>query len=213
MTSKHDSWVWLKDDSRLSPILPLFPQGFPVRDPFPMQIDFDDNQAFALWVLDSKRLELSQRGAFCQYLANGFRHTLNRQVSPQEVLDKWLCIPNEEIALLEVGKEGLVRTLELNIFMSTGQVLDLNSFYDNQTARWIDGNESPDDVMEKIDDDLLKKKNLIELKTYYRRFNKSSREFVPVPPIGQEIERRYQEGVVIEGIVDFLDKPLTANLN
>ena len=63
--SKHDTWVYLVEGNPFEPIQHLFPEGFPMRDPFPLGFSERDNKHFALFVMDSCRLDDEQRNMNC----------------------------------------------------------------------------------------------------------------------------------------------------
>ena len=81
--SKHDTWVHLIPNSPYKSIEHLFPEGFPMRDPFPMEIAQNtENEIVSLWIVDLSRLNDEQREAFATVLAEEFN------VSAQLVLEE-----------------------------------------------------------------------------------------------------------------------------
>jgi hypothetical protein len=69
----HDSWVTLKEGSPYDKIMHLFPNGLPVRDPFPMEIGrTPDGQRLPLYAIDLLRLNDSHFDAIVSAIANKY---------------------------------------------------------------------------------------------------------------------------------------------
>lgn len=156
--SNHDSWVRVTESSPYKTLLVLFPNGFPVRDPFPMYSGKKQNgETVALWAIDIERLDIDE----CEAIANVI--ALQKGADPDDVLEESIeaglfGLDNEWVVGLEIGAEGYARTLELREFMlanrpmteSTSQAMQ--DFMQDQIERWIDGDEVPPPLPVSIDE-------------------------------------------------------------
>lgn len=152
--TKHDTWVYLKPGNPFQEILHLFPDGIPMRDPFPLERANGEFAGVALWIVDLDRLKSSQAVAFTKCIA---RHL---QVSEMEVLQEanlkgGFAVSNQWIERMNCGPEGMQRSKELVDFLETApQPPSENAFiefYNDQHRRWIEGNEEPPPI-ETIED-------------------------------------------------------------
>ncbi len=62
MSSKHDTWIELKSEAYLDRISEFFPEGIPMRDPFPMFFFplEETEKSISLWVTDNSRFSPQQ---------------------------------------------------------------------------------------------------------------------------------------------------------
>lgn len=158
LMSKHDSWVRLRKSSPYEALLELFPQGFPVRDPFPMHTSrTTDGQKVALWTIEIDRLNGEQVRAIAYAIAH------QNGADPIEVLDEAIALGSfgldeRWIKSLEMGAEGYARTLELRNFMLTNPLITsgtsqaMRDFMQSQVERWIEGDEVPPPLPTEIDE-------------------------------------------------------------
>jgi hypothetical protein len=152
--TKHDTWVYLKPDSPYREILHLFPDGIPMRDPFPLERANGEFRGVSLWIVDLERLKSSQAVALTQCIARHLR------VSETEVFQEanskgGFAVNNQWIEGMNCGPEGMQRSKELEDFLETAPQPPSESafmeFYNDQHQRWIEGNEEPPPV-ETIED-------------------------------------------------------------
>ena len=155
--SKHDSWVGLRKSSPYEALLELFPQGFPVRDPFPMHTSrTTDGKKVALWTIEIDRLNGEQVRAIAYAIAH------QKGADPIEVLDEAIALGSfgldeRWVESLEMGAEGYARTLELRNFMLTNPLITsgtsqaMADFMQSQVERWIEGDEVPPPLPTDID--------------------------------------------------------------
>jgi hypothetical protein len=148
--TKHDSWIYLVPQSPFDAIADYFPDGVPVRDPWPATIVGDAT----LWQVDLERLDNLQVFAFAEIFA------INRGLTRDEILDgiqqsNFIGIDNRWVDRLKVGPEGMQRTLERAKYFekhpeSTSK--QWQAFMSDQQQRWIDGNELPPPMPQTIDE-------------------------------------------------------------
>lgn len=117
-----------------------------MRDPFPMvKVTNPAGDGVALWIVDMERLSDAQFDMIAFLLAD----TNNCEI--EDVLDQAASaggfgIDNQWIEKIEVGAEGWQRGKELAEFLELNPKPSrrtLATFHSNQTARWIEGDESP----------------------------------------------------------------------
>ncbi|NJK46995.1 hypothetical protein HC931_01140 [Candidatus Gracilibacteria bacterium] len=148
--TKHDSWVYLVPQSPFEAIANWFPNGFPVRDPWPAVMMGDSS----IWQVDLERLATSQVWAFAEIFA------INRKLTRDEILDgiqqsNFIGIDDCWVDRLDVGPEGMQRTLELANFLEVHPEYtpdQWQEFMADQQRRWIDGNEQPPPMPQTIDE-------------------------------------------------------------
>ena len=146
----HDSWVYLVPRSPFEAIAGHFPDGFPVRDPWPAVMMGDSS----LWQVDLDRLSTAQVFAFAEIFA------INRGLKTDELLDgiqqsNFIGIDDCWVDKLEVGPEGIQRTLELAKFLEIHPEYtpdQWQEFMTDQQRRWIDGNEQPPPMPQTIEE-------------------------------------------------------------
>ncbi|KKD38255.1 MAG: hypothetical protein WAN66_14220 [Limnoraphis robusta] len=144
--TKHDTWVKFKSPSNFDKIKHLFPHGIPMRDPFPMEVD-SDNQIY--WVVDETRLIGYQADALIDLIADEYNVTRDEVEAEAERCDGLILSNETEVASLTVGTEGFTRNIELAKFYRDNPNKDqetfekLKLFFANQIERWIKGDEIP----------------------------------------------------------------------
>ena len=154
--SKHDTWVHLIPNSPYKSIEHLFPEGFPMRDPFPMEIAQNtENEIVSLWIVDLSRLNDEQREAYATVLAEEFN------VSAQLVLEEakregGFAMNHAWIDSMWGGAESYRRTIEF-LDSEAGRENGKNaqaweSFYQQQLNDWINGDRIPEPMSESYDD-------------------------------------------------------------
>lgn len=153
--SIHDTWVRLNPDSPFQEIEFLFPEGLPMRDPFPMEFSqTHGGQPVALWVVDLARLSDEQIEALAGVIArsNGqLAETILEDCKARGgffVNDTW-------VASMSGGAENYRRTLELldrRIDLEQINLEELNEFYAQQYRDWIVGDRVPEPMPEKYED-------------------------------------------------------------
>lgn len=146
----HDSSVYLIPQSPFAAIEAHFPNGVPVRDPWPAVMIGDSS----LWQVDLDRLSTAQVFAFAEIFA------INRGLTRAEILDgiqqsNFIGIDDCWVDRLDVGPEGMQRTLELAKFLEVHPKYtseQWQEFMADQHRRWIDGNEQPPPMPQTIEE-------------------------------------------------------------
>ena len=146
----HDTWVQLKEGHPFEDIEHLFPDGFPMRDPFPMGVTRSDT-IVNLWFMDMNRLDNQQKHEIASLMAKKFG------VDPQKIIDEspeGFAINHEWIESMEGGVENYRRTLELADFNETEEPDSeaYKQFIDQQYRDWIDGDRVPEPMPENYED-------------------------------------------------------------
>jgi hypothetical protein len=144
----HDSWVFLKTGTPFDTLKELFPEGFPVRDPFAAEIEMCEGLPAPLWVIDRDRLLPEQTVYLVKHIVINFdeSHPILKAAESGRLLLHGFWVEK-----LVVGREGHQRSLELEEFKwkmcgkptETRKVAKWEEFVDDQRRRWIDGNEEP----------------------------------------------------------------------
>lgn len=148
--TQHDSWIYLVPQSPFDAIADYFPDGIPVRDPWPATIVGDAS----IWQVDLERLETFQVFAFAEIFA------INRGLTRDEMLDSiqqsnFIGIDDRWVDRMDVGPEGMQRTLELANFLEAHPEYtseQWQEFMGDQERRWIDGNEQPPPMPQTLDE-------------------------------------------------------------
>lgn len=143
--SKHDSWVILRPNSPYKSIEYLFPEGFPVRDPFPLLRAKDG--AAVLWLIDIERLDGSQTSAIASILVKKY------QVEKSIILadaqkSGGFCLNHDWVSQLFCGAEGITRTAEAKEFFDSGK--SFQDFLEQQERDWIIGNKQPEIILNQL---------------------------------------------------------------
>lgn len=154
--TKHDTWVFLKTPCPYDAIKPLFPRGFPCRDPFPMTAA--QGEAIALWVIDIERLTPQQTYQIANVIAQKNNADID-EVMDEAIAARGFGLSDEWIENMEVGPEGYARTMELKEFLEAQPTVPTpkakqayREFVDSQIERWIDGDEIPPPLPATIDE-------------------------------------------------------------
>lgn len=112
----HDTWVFLKTPCPYDAIKPLFPRGFPMRDPFPMTMAQSEEEEIVLWVIDIERLTPQQTYQIAYIIAQNSGADID-DVMDEAIAARGFGLSNEWIGNMEVGPEGYARTMELKQFL------------------------------------------------------------------------------------------------
>lgn len=154
----HDSWVRIASGNPFEKILHLFPDGIPVRDPFPMEMgQTNTGEKNALWTIDLKRLDEDQEDAIAETIAI-FKNATAQEVLDQAIAHGGFGLDYRWVIDLTVGPEGYARSLELREFLNnnppgpTRSLKVLKAFNQDQIERWIKGDEVPPPLPESIED-------------------------------------------------------------
>ncbi len=146
--SKHDTWVRLKPNSPYKSIEHLFPEGFPMRDPFPMEVGRNaEGEIVPLWIVDIDRLEEIQMTALSVTIARGCNTTPDIVIS--EALEKkGFSISHVWVDSMCGGAENYRRTIE---FLDSEKQIEVGKnaiawerFYQQQLNDWINGDRIPE---------------------------------------------------------------------
>lgn len=152
----HDTYIFLATPSPYDPIKPLFPQGFPMRDPFPMGAANADGQTVALWLvdLDKNRLSDLQFDALGHCIADHVGATILEVVIEARERGGF-AIDSRWVERMVVGPEGYARANELTNFLAEyaqPTTEAITNFHLDQQARWIDGREIPPPLPQTIEE-------------------------------------------------------------
>lgn len=144
--SVHDSWVTLNPGSIYDRLIDLFPEGIPVRDPFPMEsVREPDGTRIIIYTIDLARLSEDQFDAIADAIAD--KHGIfPDEIKKDAIATGGFGLQCGLIDKLTSGAEGWQRTKELTDFLDTNpqpSVEAMDYFFDDQRRRWIDGNEIP----------------------------------------------------------------------
>jgi hypothetical protein len=153
--TKHDTWVKLKPGTPYESILDLFPDGLPMRDPFPLEMSIDANgKNVPLWIIDLDRLSTVQAGALAQLIANR-RGATTEEVAQEAESKDGFAMSDGWIESMTCDAEGFQRQKELADFFETApqppSARAWREFYNSQHDRWIEGDEVPPPI-NSIDD-------------------------------------------------------------
>lgn len=144
--TNHDSWIALQPGTIYDDLLHLFPEGIPVRDPFPMEAARSpDGERVVLYTIDLLRLNDSQFDEIADAIAdvNG--------LSPEEIKTNALLmggfgLRSGLVKSISSGAEGLQRVKELIYFFNANpqpSAEAFDSFLEHQRRKWIDEDEQP----------------------------------------------------------------------
>ena len=147
MLSKHDSWVYLVEGSPYDEIKSMFPEGFPVRDPFPMDYALvpPDLLPIPLWTIDYSRLTYAQSETLAKLIGSQCGVDF-REVLLEAEAKGGFGLERRWAKRLECGAEGVQRTRELADFLKVNQEPTAEAwdkFFSDQFEHWIKGNEIP----------------------------------------------------------------------
>ncbi|HLO84899.1 MAG TPA: hypothetical protein VK203_07790 [Nostocaceae cyanobacterium] len=153
--TKHDTWAKLKPSNPLEPIAHLFPNGVPLRDPFPLEYarEAEAVDPTPLVVIDIYRLSPEQKVAIAQIWA--IDHTVSHEVVLADAENNGgFLLAYSWLESMRAGNEGFGRLKEYADFLDANPDLTLEAwqeFYNSQYSRWIDGDEQPPPI-NSIDD-------------------------------------------------------------
>lgn len=153
--SIHDTYVTLKPEFPFQDIEHFFPEGLPMRDPFPMEFSqTPDGQPVALWVVDLHRLNNEQIKAFASLMAA--RHDVSIETILEDCEKRSGFFVNDTwVNSMSGGAENYRRTLELldrRIDLEQINLEELNDFYAQQYRDWIEGDRVPESMPENYED-------------------------------------------------------------
>ncbi|MDZ7992045.1 MAG: hypothetical protein RM022_014830 [Nostoc sp. EfeVER01] len=147
--TKHDTWVKLKPDTPYEPILDLFPDGLPMRDPFPLEKAMHEGKVIPLWIVDLKRLNDIQANALAQLIAL-LSGAASEAVMQEAIAKGGFGMGEGWIESVLCDAEGIQRSKELADFFETAPQAPSKeaqnawaNFYNSQHERWIEGEEVP----------------------------------------------------------------------
>ena len=144
--SKHDSWATLKPHPAFDEVKHLFPNGVPLRDPFPTVFV---GKKLGGFIIDHHRLSHHQLFNLIKAIASKNNATFSEVDDNFKRMGQF-GIHVDSIEEIKTGVEGFVRSLEALKFFSEvtpespGANQRLTTFINNQTHRWIEGDEQPD---------------------------------------------------------------------
>jgi hypothetical protein len=155
--SKHDTWAELIDGHPFEQIDYLFPDGYPLRDPFPLMVAQTEDENIALFVIDIQRLDPEQIDAIAEVLAEKYNITKQEMLEDAKVNPFCtFCIQASWIESLSGDAEAYRRNIEFLDYFDglNGEPTkeQLQSFMRQQKADWIDGNKIPEPMPEKYQD-------------------------------------------------------------
>ena len=149
--SKHDTWVKLKAGHPMTSIEQLFPEGFPMRDPWAMGRSPDGKTA--LWFIDDDRLTPDQSGEIAKLYAERFGVTIEKVLA--DSISNGFAIDADWVESMTGGAENYRRTLELADFLEANPEPDpeaYKQFQQQQYRDWIEGDRVPEPMPEKYED-------------------------------------------------------------
>jgi hypothetical protein len=146
MMAKHDSWVYLTCNSPFEDIIQTFPDGFPVRDPFPMVLQQTSHGSVVpCWTLDLNRMSSTQVVLVASVFAAVGDVEIETAIA--KLHREGAHLSYRWVESLECGPEGRARTAEIREFFAAypdplpSQLL---YFYKIQKQKWVEGNEKPE---------------------------------------------------------------------
>lgn len=153
--AKHDTWVELIDGHPFEAIQGLFPEGFPMRDPFPMGFSERDKEHFSLWYMDMDRLDDDQIMAIAELMAKKFKVTKGIILDDENFKSNGFLVDHKWIKSMCGEAENYQRTIELADFFEAHpdpSTEDIASFICQQDEDWIKGDRVPDPLPERYED-------------------------------------------------------------
>jgi hypothetical protein len=140
--AKHDSWVYLTCNSPFEDIIQTFPNGFPVRDPFPMVLQQTSHgSVIPCWTFDLHRMTSTQVVLLASVFAK--RKNIEIEVAIAQLRVEGAHLSYRWVESLECGPEGRARTAEIREFFSAHPdplPAELMRFYETQKQKWVEGN-------------------------------------------------------------------------
>jgi hypothetical protein len=117
MMAKHDSWVYLTYNSPFENIIQIFPDGFPVRDPFPMVLQQTSHGSVVpCWTLDLNRMSSTQVVLVASVFAAA--RDVEIETAIAKLHREGAHLSYRWVESLECGPEGRARTAEIREFFA-----------------------------------------------------------------------------------------------
>jgi hypothetical protein len=144
--AKHDSWVYLTCNSPFEDIIQTFPDGFPVRDPFPMVLQQTSHGSVVpCWTFDLDRMSSPQ----VVLVASVFAAVRDVEIETEiaKLHREGAHLSYRWVESLECGPEGRARTAEIREFFAAHPdplPSELLRFYEAQKQTWVEGNARPE---------------------------------------------------------------------
>jgi hypothetical protein len=146
MMSKHDSWVYLIQNSPFQDIVETFSEGFPVRDPFPMVLQqTQSGSVIPCWTFDLDRMSSVQVVLLASIFATAKNVEVERAIADFHANGANLSYG--WVDRLECGPEGRARTAEIREFFGAHPDPSpdkLLRFYRRQKQKWVEGSARPE---------------------------------------------------------------------
>lgn len=140
--AKHDSWIYLTGNSPFEDIIPTFPDGFPVRDPFPMVLQQTSHgSVIPCWTFDLHRMSSTQVVLLASVFAK--KKDVEIEAAIAKLRTEGAHLSYRWVERLECGPEGRARSAEIREFFAEHpdpSPAELLHFYEIQKQKWIDGN-------------------------------------------------------------------------
>jgi hypothetical protein len=146
MMGKHDSWVYLTCNSPFEDIIQTFPNGFPVRDPFPMVLQQTlHGSVVPCWTFDLVRMSSTQ----VVLVASVFAAVRDVEIETAiaKLHTEGAHLSYRWVESLECGPEGRARTAEIREFFAAHPEplpSELLHFYKMQKQKWVEGHVKPE---------------------------------------------------------------------
>jgi hypothetical protein len=144
--SKHDSWVYLAAHSPFEDIAERFPEGFPVRDPFPMVLQQTrSGSVIPCWTFDLHRMSSTQVVLVASVFAGVRKMEIETAIA--NLRTEGAHLSYRWVESLECGPEGRARTSEIREFFAAYPdplPSELLNFYETQKQKWVEGTAKPE---------------------------------------------------------------------
>lgn len=137
----HDTYGYFKENSPYEPVVHLFDNGFPLRDPFPMARATDPSTGERIlgWVPDMERMSDEQKSAIANLISSKYP-----DFSAEDILREGFMVQSEWIERIEVGAEGYWRSVEWHSFLDSDPATEeFLGFFQAQFEIWIQGDTQP----------------------------------------------------------------------
>lgn len=144
--SKHDSWVYLTQNSPFQEIVEIFSEGFPVRDPFPMVLQqTQGGSVIPCWTFDLHRMSSHQVVLLASVFAT--HKQMEVEAAIIDFQSNGANLSCHWVERLECGPEGRARTAEIREFFAAypdPSPAKLLTFYRRQKQKWVEGSAQPE---------------------------------------------------------------------
>jgi hypothetical protein len=144
--SKHDSWIYLIQNSPFHNIEEVFSEGFPVRDPFPMVLQqTQGGSVIPCWTFDLDRMSPTQVVLLASVFATQKKMEVEAAIAAFHANGANLSCC--WVDRLECGPEGRARTAEIREFFAAHpdpSPEKLLAFYRQQKQKWVEGSAQPE---------------------------------------------------------------------